>query len=208
MTQTVQPELAKKPQALLWPALTIGAILMTTLIALKLESQPWYCACGKFEIWKSSVWSSHCSQHPLDPYSITHMSHGLIFWCVFLFIPKLRTLSVAWRLALATFIAAAWEVAENSPFVINRYRTVTMSLDYLGDSVTNAMMDVVCCMLGFFVARKLGVKKTLLFFAATEIALLFLVRDNLTLNVIMLISPVDAIKQWQMGAAPPGLIPQ
>lgn len=180
------------------PILVLLGVFAVTIAALRLEGRVWTCACGGWDIWKGDVWSSHCSQHLLDPYSITHMSHGLIFWCaMFWLIPKV---SVAWRLVIAASIAGAWEIAENSPYVINRYRSVTMSLDYLGDSVLNATADVMCCMVGFFVARALGVWKTLALFLLTETVLLFTVRDNLTLNVIMLVWPIEAIKVWQTGA--------
>lgn len=178
-----------------WPALVIAAILLTTVLALRYEGRLWTCECGGWQVWKGDVWSSHCSQHVLDPYSITHMSHGLIFWCVMLWL--LPKMSVAWRLVIAVGIAAAWEVAENSAFVINRYRSVTMSLDYMGDSVLNATADVMCCFVGFFVARALGPMRTLALFVLTETMLLFTMRDNLTLNVIMLVWPIEAIKTWQ-----------
>lgn len=199
-TLSGKPPVAKSTdvRSLLWPAVSVVMILVATVIGLRLEGRVWTCVCGGWQVWKGDVWSSHCSQHALDPYSITHMSHGLIFWCVmFWLIPKV---SVAWRLVMAAGVAAMWEIAENSVYVIDRYRTVTMSLDYLGDSVLNATMDVVCCMVGFFVARALGVWKTLTLFAMTETALLFIVRDNLTLNVIMLVWPIEGIKTWQMGA--------
>lgn len=193
-----QPTRTESHNAFLWPALSILTLFVALVAILRLEGRIWYCAqgdAGLAAIWSSDIWSSHCSQHILDPYSITHMSHGLIFWCLLAWLaPKMK---FAWKLVTSMSIAALWEVAENSAFVINRYRSVTMSLDYLGDSVTNATADVLCCGVGVFVARALGVWKTLALFAATEIILLFAVRDNLTLNCIMLIYPVEAIKAWQ-----------
>jgi len=145
--------------------------------------------------WITNVWSSHCSQHLSDPYSLTHLSHGLIFYTVLAFAAS--RLSVAWRLCIAVAVAGGWEVLENSPFIINRYRDSTMSLEYMGDSVVNALGDVLSCILGFYLARALGLWKTVALFVVLELALLFLMRDNLTLNVIMLLYPVEAIKEWQ-----------
>ncbi len=168
---------------------------MVTAAALAIEGRIWWCACGGLQPWISDVWTSHCSQHVADPYSVTHISHGLIFY--FALAWALPRLSMAWRLCIALGTAAAWEILENSPMIIERYRQATMSLEYLGDSTVNALGDVASCGLGFFLARWLGLIKSLIFFVATELLLLALMRDNLTLNVLMLIYPIDAIKQWQ-----------
>lgn len=202
-------------QAAWRPAATIILVLIATVITLRLEGRIWYCECGGWEPWKSDVWSSHCSQHVSDPYTISHISHGLLFWCLFHWLfdrlgprrfPAVAArITTPWRLALSVFAAAVWEIAENSTWVIERYRTVTMSLDYMGDSVTNATCDVLFCALGFYVAQWLKLTRTLLLFAAFEVILLVTIRDNLTLNVIMLLTPIEAIKQWQMaGHAPVG----
>jgi len=189
--------------------------IIVMLVGLRVEGRIWWCACGSLDLWKSDVWSSHCSQHLIDPYAVTHLSHGLLIWCGLALLfdlawtralsPGLDTTRIRaaaafttpWRVTAAILFACAWELAENSPVVIDRYRSVTMSLDYMGDSVVNATGDVLCCTLGMFVARRLGVWRTLVFFAATELALLWFIRDNLTLNVIMLLAPIEAIKQWQ-----------
>ena len=160
----------------------------------------WWCDEGDWAFWIGDVWTPHCSQHWADPYTITHMSHGLIFWTVLWFwakwFPK-WSVPMRWRLCVAVGIAAAWEVLENSAFIINRYRTVTMSLDYMGDSVANAIGDVIACGIGFVFAKWAGWKWAMAVFVLTEVALLLVMRDNLTLNVIMLIWPIEAIKQWQ-----------
>jgi len=104
---------------------------------------------------------------------------------------------VHWQFFGAVFMASAWEVAENSAWVINRYRTVTMSLDYLGDSVVNAVADVVCCAVGFWASRGMGARASMLLLVAIEVGLLLTTRDNLTLNVLMLLSPIESVKQWQ-----------
>jgi hypothetical protein len=173
------------------------AIVASMLALLRHEGRVWSCACGEIKVWSPDVWSRHCSQHLLDPYSITHHSHGLIFYWLLAWTPGVRRLDVWWRWTIAVFLAAAWEVAENSAWVIDRYRTATMSLDYLGDSVLNSVADVGCCAAGFWVARALGWKRTLALFAATELLLLWLIRDNLTLNVVMLLWPLEGVKAWQ-----------
>mgnify|MGYP002368631956 CR=1 FL=1 len=179
-----------------------GLIAAVTVVSLRLEGHRGWCAIGDWSPWISDVWSSHCSQHVFDPYSITHVSHGLIFYgALRLLAPGMR---LGWRFCIAIGVAAAWEIAENSPFVIERYRRVTMSLEYLGDSVTNALGDILSCAIGFVLARWLGWRWALLLFVATELLLLLLIRDNLTLNVIMLVWPLKAIKDWQMVGHLPG----
>jgi len=177
------------------PWLAAAAIVLVTTVALRCEGRIWWCACGSPRPWAADVWSSHCSQHLVDAYSVTHVSHGLIFFWLFAWLlPRWR---VASRLVCALALAAAWEVAENSAFVIERYRTETMSLEYLGDSVANALADVAFCALGFLAAGRLGLVRTVALFVATELLLLLWIRDNLTLNVLMLITPIDSIKAWQ-----------
>ena len=184
------------PRDVVFPVLVCLGIVGAMVIAMRAQDRVWFCKCGTIKVWSQDVWSSHCSQHLLDPYSITHFSHGLLFFVGLLVVA--RRVPLMWRLVIAVFFAAAWEVVENSDFIINRYREVTMSLEYMGDSIVNSVGDVLCCAAGFFVAHKVGWKWALGIFAMTEVVLLFMIRDNLTLNVIMLIKPVDAIKQWQM----------
>lgn len=189
------------------PTLLIPAVIAVMCAAMLFEGRIWWCECGSFELWKSDVWSSHCSQHLFDPYTMSHICHGLVFWCLFAWAgdwlgPKYfplasATFTIPRRLLLAVIIAAAWEVAENSPFVIERYRSVTMSLDYMGDSIINAVGDVLSCIFGFLLARRLGTKWTIALFAALELVSLATIKDNLTLNVIMLTYPIPAIKAWQ-----------
>ncbi|MGD9690624.1 MAG: DUF2585 family protein [Phycisphaerales bacterium] len=186
----------------LWtgPALASLLVVLATIAAMRVEGREWFCACGEVRVWSGDVWSSHCSQHFLDPYSFTHFTHGLIFaGGLALLVPRVPH---RWRFVGALVIAAAWEVLENSPMIINRYRSVTMSLDYLGDSVTNAVGDIACCGVGDVAAIRLGWKRSILLYLAIEVALLVLMRDNLALNVLMLIWPIDAIRQWQ---TPPGM---
>lgn len=191
------------------PAALTVLILLVMILALRLEGRRWWCACGEWSLWKSDVWSSHCSQHLADPYTFTHFSHGLIFCgAIDLWTRRAcrrgrsdatagRPPAVGWSLCVVVALAAAWEVAENSAYVIERYRSVTMSLEYLGDSITNSVGDVLACIAGYFTARRLGWLKAAALFVAIEIALLILIRDNLTLNVLMLVWPVEGVKAWQ-----------
>lgn len=193
-----------------WMLVCLG-LLAAMALALKFEGRVWVSTSGLVKLWHTDVWSSECSQQLLDPYSITHVSHGFFFAGAFWLLGRpLARLGPGWRwaadprwqFAAALFIAAGWEVLENSEFIINRYRTVTMSLDYLGDSILNSIGDVLSCAVGFVLARRLGLWRTAALFVATELLLLWLIRDNLTLNVIMLVHPVESIKIWQSVNAP------
>lgn len=106
---------------------------------------------------------------------------------------------MAWRFFLAILIESSWEVAENTDYVINRYREATISLDYFGDSIINSLADIVCCGIGFLIAYQLRFWRSFALFIVTEIILLFTIRDSLLMNIVMLLCPIDAIKQWQMG---------
>jgi hypothetical protein len=131
----------------------------------------------------------------LDPYSFTHLLHGfLLCGLLALIAPRL---SVVWRLWLAVSIEALWEVIENSEFVIRRYRQETAALGYHGDTIVNSLGDILVCGIGFVVAQRLGFRRAFALFVLTEVALAALIRDNLTLNIVMLIHPIDAIKEWQ-----------
>jgi len=180
---------------------TTAAILATvvalTVVALRLEGRVWWCACGGWSPWAGNIWSEHASQHLFDPYSFTHVLHGFVFsgFLRWLF-PKS---SGEWRLLGAVVIEAIWEAAENSPAVIDRYRTTTMALGYEGDSILNSVGDVLACAVGVLLAQRWGVRISLIVFVLVEGLLLVWIRDNLTLNVLMLIAPIEAIKQWQGG---------
>ncbi len=137
----------------------------------------------------------HNSQHFLDPYSFTHVSHGLLL-CGLLAWAAPR-LAPAWQLLLAVCVETLWEVFENSAFVIQRYRTATMALGYEGDTIANSLGDILCCALGFLLARRLGLWASVALFVLTEIVLLLWIHDSLLLNVVMLIYPINAIKAWQ-----------
>lgn len=180
---------------------SIAAIVAVTVLLLRIQGRVWFCKCSQIKVWSGDVWSQHNSQHLLDPYSITHVSHGLIFALLFLSWPWTRRWPFPWRLAAAVSIEALWEVVENSVWIIDRYRESTMALGYSGDSIVNSLGDIACFMLGFLFASRVKWYWSAGLFVATELLLLATIRDNLTLNVLMLLWPVQAVKHWQMGGA-------
>jgi len=179
----------------LWPWVAICFVLLATAFQEHYQGRLWICACG-FRLWSGNICSSENSQQFLDPYSFTHVLHGIAFFIALkLLLPRLGKW---WRLALAVAIEAGWEVLENSNFIIDRYRAATAALGYQGDTVVNSLGDISCCVLGYAIARYSGWRRSVLLFIVTEIVLLLWIRDGLTLNIIMLIHPVEAIRAWQM----------
>lgn len=148
-------------------------------------------------MWTGNAWGSRTSQTLLDPYSFTHVLHGLIF-CGLLAL-FVRGLSGSWRFCLAIAAEAAWEVIENTDTVIQHYRAATAALGYQGDTVMNSLGDIMCCGIGFMIARKLGWLRSIIVFCVVEVMLLIWIRDSLLLEIIMLVRPINAIKVWQMG---------
>ena len=182
------------PLALLIAA---GITLATGAIMLWMGHIP-ICKCGYIKLWHGGRGDSEISQHLTDWYTYSHVLHGVIFYFLLWLIFRGR-LSIAARLVIATLIEGAWEIFENTPFIINRYRTQTISRDYYGDTIINSLADIAAMILGFLIAARLPAWVTVVLLIATELVLLYLIRDNLLLNIIMLVYPLEWIKQWQAG---------
>jgi hypothetical protein len=157
------------------------------------------CTCGYVKLWHGVVASSENSQHISDWYTFSHIIHGFAFYFLFWLLGKRRGWPVGFRLVLAVMLESAWEILENTPMVINRYRATTIALDYYGDSVLNSVCDILAMVLGFFVAARLPVLVVVGLMIAMEIGVAYFIRDNLTLNIIQLLYPVEGILKWQQG---------
>ena len=155
---------------------------------------------GRIGLWEGDIWSSEQSQRFADPYTFSHMIHGMLFYAI-LWLVAPRT-SVRARFIAAIMMEGAWEVLENSPIIINRYREATIALGYVGDSVFNSVSDIFFAALGFVFAWRARVWVTVAVILAMELGTLALMRDNLALNIIMLVHPIDAIRDWQMAGRP------
>lgn len=175
--------------------IAIGIVLLAIIILFSMGRIP-FCKCGIISAWSSDVVSNEQSQQFADPYTFTHVLHGIIFyfllWAIFG-----RRLTPVQRLLLAIGIESAWEILENTPYVIERYREATISLDYYGDSIFNSVGDIISMALGFIMAWKLPKKATVGIVILIEVGLLYFIHDNLTINIIMLIHPIESIKTWQ-----------
>jgi hypothetical protein len=180
-----------------WLILAGVAVLAMGAVALYVMGHPLICKCGYVKLWHGVTYSSENSQHLTDWYTPSHVIHGLIFyWLLWL---VARRVPVGVRGLIALVVEVSWEVIENTPWIINRYREATISLDYFGDSVINSTVDSAAMLLGFFLAWRLPIWASIAIAVAAELIVGFAVRDNLTLNIIMLIHPVDAIRVWQAG---------
>jgi hypothetical protein len=177
-----------------------AAITAGTVATLLWMGRVPFCTCGTIRLWTSEVYSSENSQQIADWYTPSHIVHGFLFYWFFWLIG--RRWSHGLRFSLAVLLECAWEIAENTNAVIERYRSATASLNYFGDSVLNSFFDIVSMMAGYGLAAILPVWGSVLTVVALELLCLWVIRDNLTLNVIMLLHPIEAIKAWQLQIAP------
>jgi hypothetical protein len=179
-------------------ALVLSLVTLAILFAM---DRPPICECGYVSLWYGDINSSGNSQHLSDWYTPSHIIHGMLFyglgWLLFSKFGLGGKAAGKWSFTLAVPLEAAWEIIENTPLVIDRYRSVTVNWGYSGDSIINSMADLGWMSLGFWLALKLPVRVTVALAVIMEIVVALVVRDNLTLNVIMLIWPFEAIREWQ-----------
>jgi hypothetical protein len=177
--------------------LGLGVILVLATIALRAEGRRWWCRCGQWFLWSGNIHSSHNSQHLVDPYSFSHLLHGIIFYAMLR--PLANRLRPSTRFLAAVAMEAIWKFIENSTFMIDRYRKATVALGYTGDSIVNSLGDIACSALGYYLAARLPWRWSIAIVVLVEFLMLMIYRDNLTLNVLMLLWPIDAVKTWQAG---------
>jgi hypothetical protein len=182
-----------------WTIVVAAVALVAAAAAIELAmGRVVMCRCGYVKLWQGVVNSPENSQHVTDWYTFSHVIHGIGFYALLWLLA--RRVPVGVRLLAAVFIEAVWEVFENTPFVIDRYRTATIALDYYGDSLVNSVSDIAAMMIGFWIARRLPVLASVALVIALEVFAVVMIRDNLTLNIVMLLYPIEAIRQWQSAA--------
>jgi len=179
------------------PALILTALMtLGTLITLLAMGRVPYCECGYIDLW-GTLGTSEASQQLFDWYTPSHLLHGFLFYAILWLVA--RRVPLGWRLGVATLVECAWEIVENTDAVIQRYREVTISLDYYGDSVLNSASDIVAMFVGFWLSRVLPVWASVAIVIGFEVLTMWVIRDGLALNIIMLLYPVEAIAEWQAG---------
>jgi len=179
--------------------LAAGVVVLTALILLAMGRVP-ICDCGYVKAWHGVVSSSENSQHLSDWYTFSHIIHGFGFYGLFWLIGRRFGWPLDLRLVLAIALESGWEILENTPLIINRYRATTIALDYYGDSVLNSIADIGWMTLGFGLASRLPVWLIVVLTVVMEVAVGLWIRDNLTLNIIQLVYPLESILRWQQGS--------
>ncbi len=175
----------------------VAFLVVGSAAALRAMGRVVWCGGGQPHLFSADIWSMHNSQHLADPYTLTHVSHGVVFYGLLWLLVGTR-LSSNWRFVVTLGIETVWEVFENTPYMIDRYRESTISLDYYGDSIANSLADIAACGMGYVLAATIPVWASAGGFVAVEALLILWIRDSLLLNILMLIYPLDVIKNWQL----------
>jgi hypothetical protein len=181
--------------------LALAAIpIAAAAIALHLLGRHFWCRCGTVRLWYGNAWGAENSQQLFDPYTFTHITHGVLLYGLTALLRGRASLSS--RALLAISLESLWEVTENTDTVINRYREANIALGYYGDSIFNSLGDILACAVGFALAARMPLRATIALIIGLELLLTWWIRDSLLLNLIMLATPIEAIRQWQLGAVP------
>lgn len=189
-----------RPSSAAWQIVIFPGIAVLMVIILASMGRVGWCESGDWWPWSWDVWSRHNSQHFVDPYTLSHFEHGIGLYLVLVLQISQRWTNYG-RACTVAIVEATWEVVENTDWMIARYREVTVSLDYFGDSIWNSVGDLAACLCGVLIASRLPLWIAGLLFACLELISIVWIRDSLLLNILMLISPVAAIRQWQMAGA-------